>query len=340
MSVRTDPFAIPMVLLRVGWMDHYRGLTPGDRIIGGGSFVAENEYGHEMFNFLPFSGRVYGYVQPVVTEERWSEATINLSKIERSAIGDALSGVLAVWVATVPYRGGFVVGWYTNATVHRRMQPAPPHSNRSHSGEQFGYFVSARSQNAVLLPTDERVYRVPQSTAGGFGKSNVFFANDPAKHGRLRAGLLRYIETRRIPRTISEESPRQPDPQLRQEVERAAIRTTVRHFRRLGYSIGSVERDNVGWDLNAVNAIRQLRLEVKGLSGSDAVVDLTPNEYRAMLQYQDSYRVCVVTNALTDPRLEVFAYSPENRRWVSPTGRFLVVEERVAARCSAMNPAE
>jgi hypothetical protein len=127
----------------------------------------------------------------------------------------------------------------------------------------------------------------------------------------------------------------QPDPLLRQQLERAAIRETVRHFRRLGYAVGSVERDNVGWDLNAVNAVRELRLEVKGLSGSDAVVDLTPNEYRAMDQHRDSYRVCVVTIALTDPSLEVFAYSRETSRWESPAGRVPAVEKIIAAHCTA-----
>jgi hypothetical protein len=335
MSEPADPFAVPMVLFRIGWMDHYRGIAGGDRITGGGSFVSDHDYGHEMFNFQPFAGRVYGYVQPVTTEEQWSSATINLSRIDRAAAGGSLPGVLAVWVATLKDRGGFVVGWYRYATVYRRMQPAPAGSNRRHRGEVFGYFVTARSEDAVLLPPDERVYRVPQATAGGFGKSNVFFADDPAKHQRLRSGLLRYIETRRVSRASEGAAARQPDPLLRQQVERAAIRTTVRHFRRLGYAVGSVERDNVGWDLNAVNEVRELRLEVKGLSGSKVAVDLTPNEYTAMRRHRDSYRVCVVTESLTAPRLEVFAYSRESGLWQGPAGRVLAVEENVAARCSA-----
>lgn len=337
MSGRTDSFAVPMLLLRVGWMDHYRGVAAGDRITGGGSFVAANEYGHEMFNFQPIAGRVYGYVQPVVSEERWSDATINLSKINPTATGESMPGVLAVWVATLKGKGGFVVGWYRNATVYRRMQPAPAGSNRRHRGEDFGYFVTARREDAVLLPSDERVYRVPQSTAGGFGKSNVFFANDPAKHRRLRAKLLRYIDTRRVPHP-RRGPPRQHDPLLRQQVETAAIRTTVRHFRRLGYAVGSVERDNVGWDLNAVNDVRELRLEVKGLLGSGAVVDLTPNEYTAMQRHRDSYRVCIVTEARTVPCLEVFAYSLETRRWESSAGRVLDIEKIVAARCTGTWP--
>jgi len=71
------------------------------------------------------------------------------------------------------------------------------------------------------------------------------------------------------------------------------------------------------------------------LSGSQIVVDLTPNEYAAMRAYQESYRVCVVTNALTAPYLEVFSYSPDSRQWESPERRVLNIQEIIAARCSA-----
>ena len=74
---------------------------------------------------------------------------------------------------------------------------------------------------------------------------------------------------------------------------------------------------------------------MKGLSGSQIVVDLTPNEYRAMGQYRDSYRVCVVTNALTTPSLAVFAFSPETGRWESAAGHVLAIQEIIAARCTA-----
>jgi hypothetical protein len=52
-----------VIFLRIGWMDHYRGLT-SDHIKGGGAFVAQHGHGHEIFNFLAFEGRVFGYVQP------------------------------------------------------------------------------------------------------------------------------------------------------------------------------------------------------------------------------------------------------------------------------------
>jgi len=130
-------------------------------------------------------------------------------------------------------------------------------------------------------------------------------------------------------------SPHQPEPPLRQQVEIVAVERTTAYFSGLGYRVDSVERDNVGWDLNATSVKGELKLEVKGLSGPAVVVELTPNEYRAMQQHRDSYRVCVVSKALTAPCLEVFAYSPEAVQWESPAGRILVVEEIIAARCSA-----
>ncbi len=58
MSTRRDPFDVPLVLLRVGWMDRSRGTAGGDHISGGGPFVAEHDDGQEMFNLLPFAGGV------------------------------------------------------------------------------------------------------------------------------------------------------------------------------------------------------------------------------------------------------------------------------------------
>jgi hypothetical protein len=113
------------------------------------------------------------------------------------------------------------------------------------------------------------------------------------------------------------------------------VEQTTAYFTGLGYRVDSIERDNIGWDLCATLLKRVLRLEVKGLSSPETVVELTPNEYKAMRRSRDTYRVCVVTEVLTTPCLEVFAYLAETGEWESPAGRVLAVEEIVAARCSA-----
>jgi len=86
--------------------------------------------------------------------------------------------------------------------------------------------------------------------------------------------------------------------------------------------------------LLATRGNRQLRLEVKGLAGSEICVELTPNEYAAMRKWRYTYHVCVVTDALTDPKLAVFSYSPESGKWQDDRKRTLRISEIVAARCS------
>ncbi|HEV3006156.1 MAG TPA: DUF3883 domain-containing protein, partial [Pirellulales bacterium] len=75
------------------------------------------------------------------------------------------------------------------------------------------------------------------------------------------------------------------------------------------------------------------RLEVKGLSGNQICVELTPNEFAQMQNWRDSYCLCVVTNALTDPQIAVFEYSPESGTWQDDQKRTLDISPITAARC-------
>jgi hypothetical protein len=337
MDKNPHPITVPVVFLRVGWMDRYEGIAGGDTISGGGSYIAEHGFGHEIFNYLPFRNKVYGFVQARGPKRNPADGKINLFRLGAEANDESVSGVLAVWVATAPSAGAFVVGWYRNATVYGTRQPPPAGSARRHADEDIGYYVTASRKDAVLLPPDERVFSIPQKGKGEFGQSNIWYADDPATHRQLRLDVLRYVDTRQLPTppVPGGTAPRQPDPLLRQKVEQIAVEATVAHFKRLGYRVSSVERDNLGWDLNAVAGKRNLQLEVKGLSGSRLVVELTPNEYSAMNGHQDSYRICIVTNTLTAPSLNVFAYSPDSGQWMSPERQLLTVQELVAARCSA-----
>lgn len=339
MDTHSDPFSVPMIFLRVGWMDNYQGITDRDAIAGGGAYVAEHGFGSEIFNYKPFQNMMYGYAQPHSRRGEWQRATIDLNRIGATANEDSLPGVLAVWIATAPWGGAFVVGWYSNATVYKMWQPPPPGSGRQYRGSDCGYYVTASARDAVLLPHDERVFSIPQKGKGAFGQSNIWYADDPVMHRDLRLRVLHYIGSRKLPPAPASKSsaPRQSDLLLRQRVERIAIETTAEHFTNLGYSVESVEKDNVGWDLSATLEKRHLKLEVKGLSGSQVIVELTPNEYAMMGKHQKSYRVCVVTNALTTPKLEVFAFSRDSGQWESPERRVLTVREIIAARCSAVS---
>ena len=332
-STETDPFAVPMIFLRIGWMNRYQGQTGSDQIRGGGAFVEQHGFGHEIFNFQPSEGRVYGYVQP--PGSGYNQPHGPAIGIHRLGAGDAdefMSGVLVIWVATSPQGGSYIVGWYANATVYRNWQPPPANANRRYGGVDFGYYVTALSDDAVLLPPDERLFEVPRGE-GGMGQSNVWYADSPEHHQQIREDVLRLVATRRLPFGSGSSTPVQTDPFLRQKVEHAAVEITTAHYSRLGYTVDSVENDNLGWDLCAVFGQNQLKLEVKGLSGPDIRVELTPNEFDKMRKHLDSYRLCVVTNALTSPTLTVFSYSQDTQRWEDSDGQVLAIDEIVAARC-------
>jgi hypothetical protein len=336
----SDPVTVPMIFLRIGWMTRYQGQTATDQITGGGAFVKEHGYGHEIFNFQPFEGKVFGYVQPPGSAYNGDSGPgINIERLGASAQDDLRPGVIAIWVATSPQGGSLIVGWYKNATIYRHWQSPPTGANRRYEGSEFGYYVTAASSDAILLPPDERIFQVPRGE-NGMGQANVWYADSPDAHRQFRTDVFGYLNTRQLPKQSPRTkggSPRQPDPLLRQKIEQAAIVETTAYYSDLGYVVDSVEDDNIGWDLNAVHASRHLglKLEVKGLSGFECRIDLTPNEYAKLKQHRESYRLCVVTQALTTPTLTIFAYSKDSERWEDQQGRVLQFQDVVAARCQA-----
>jgi hypothetical protein len=338
-GILRDPFSVPMIFLRIGWMNRYRGKTVNDQITGGGAFVREHGFGHEIVNFKPFKGKMYGYVQPPGTGYNQAAGPgINIRSLGASPGDESISDVLVIWVATAPQGGSVVVGWYENATVYRHWQASPPGANRAHGGDEFGYYVTADENDATLLRKHERLFPIPRGK-GGMGQANVWYANDPNEHRQIREKILRYISQREIPKPTQGSGgvPRQVDPFVRQKIEQAAIAFTLKHYADLGFLVNSVESDNLGWDLEAEHFSRQLRqkIEVKGLSGSEKRIELTPNEYSKMKLHCDSYHVCVVTEALAAPRLTIFAYSEDSDHWEDENGQVLQIEEIVGARCRA-----
>ena len=317
-----------MIFFRVGWMVGYCGLASEDKIAGGGAFVDEHGYGHEIFNFQDCNGTVYGYVQP--------PGRLNINKLGATSKETCVDDVLVVWVAkSEKLNSNVVVGWYKHATLYREAQKPPPHANRDYNGEVFDYYASSATANATLLPVDERLCKIPPKEKGGMGQANVWYADKRDQHSEVRRSVLDFISKRVIHPAKQERNgiePKQADPLLRQRVERAAVKVTVNYYKGRRYTVDSVENDNVGWDLEAVYERSKLLIEVKGLSGSDLSVELTPNEYEQMKRNRDSYRLCVVTEALIQPKLSVFAWSSDTQRWEDQKGNLLCVQEIVSAR--------
>jgi hypothetical protein len=337
MSKTIDPFSVPMIFCRIGWMNQYDGLSGGDGILNGGKFVKAHGYGHEIFNFRESKGKVYGYCQPSGGGVNSAASGIQIRRLGADRNATSLVGVTVVWVATHSNGGEYVVGWYKNATVFRNWQPAPSGEMRRHNDEDFGFYISANSQDAKLLPILKRSLKLPKLQKGRFGQSNVWYALDPDIHAQWRMDVLEFIgaEGTISPKpTLLPAGAIQTDLFIRQEVEKAAIKLTTEYFIELKFTVKSFEKDQVGWDLEATRDSQLLRLEVKGLSGHNAVAELTPNEFAKMQKFKETYCVCIVTNALQDPTLQVFAYSPDSARWESEKGKVLDVCEVVAARCT------
>jgi hypothetical protein len=174
-----------VIFFNVGWMERYQGNPEQESIKGGGKFVDKNGYGYEMFNFLPFNGHMYGYVQPTNPKEPdFFKRTINIDKLGASKKDSSVDDVLGVWVALKPDGGGTrVIGWYSNSTIYRKYQQAPAYSNRIHrsSNIPFGYYATAKAEDCVCLPVEERHIKVPRSENGSkselLGTSNVWYAD-------------------------------------------------------------------------------------------------------------------------------------------------------------------
>lgn len=121
------------------------------------------------------------------------------------------------------------------------------------------------------------------------------------------------------------------NPKDRAKVEAKAVEVVTEHYEELGFTVKSVERDNVGWDLNIKKAdLPPLKVEVKGLSGNEVSIELTPNEYKK--SSLANYRICVVTKTLLKPKLYIF--KNVDGQWCDDDGNELVLKELIAARGS------
>ncbi len=181
-----------IVFLNIGWMKNYQGFS-GDKITGGGSFVAEKGYGHEIYNFLPEQGKVFGYVQPVTPHN-----TIKIERIGADPKDSLINNILAVWVSKSPSGGVYIVGWYKNATVFKKIQRPSSKTKRKYQGETFGYYVTAEKSECTLLSLDERTFQVPRGR-GGMGQSNVWYA-DQKEHIGFKNTVLEYIKSGKPPK--------------------------------------------------------------------------------------------------------------------------------------------
>lgn len=342
----------PLLVLRVGYMERYDG---PDTITGGGAYITANGVGGEVFNFKPSRGKCYGYAMSL------HFAGVNLRRLDDTRTwsrGDELTGVDVVFIAKRPGVGQVVVGWYRNATVfhqqYRVRRGSIPGMSADGAGIRRQFLCVASAENVFLLPEDARTFEVPAAQAGhkGFpGQSNVWY---PGHHGdqtsvkAFAKKLQRYIRTTAAQTSDEDEyeapgsgggkgggkRTSRPDTAHNAAVEQGAVDAVTASLEAQGYAVVSVEVENKGWDLEATKGKTTLYIEVKGTAGAAIYFELTPNEYRRLQEHAERYRVCVVCDALSSPRVFELLPSEGAECWElrSADGEVYVpLMERIAA---------
>lgn len=266
-----------VLLLRIAWMINYEGISKNDKPIGGGAYIKDHGSGYEIYNFAKHRGYFYG----------GAAYKINLKRLGCSDEDEKIDGVTVIWVATNPDHGGqYIVGWYKNATIFREEKDPPKDSNWYSSKIPFSIKAPAK-ESKLLLPIDARIFEIPKATKGepGFGQKNVWYA-DKEKDKPFVKRILKYIKTGIDTERITKikkpgKKPIQVDTEKRKAVEDKAMEVVIKHYEG-NYDIKDVSLEKKGWDLEATSGKITLYLEVKGLSGNQVNVEVTPNEYEKM----------------------------------------------------------
>lgn len=322
-----------LMICRTGWMDFYAGITKSDEIKGGGSWVKTHGWGGEIYNFLRGKDRVYGYVQV--------NGTNNLNRLDEASDGESVDGVTVIWAARHPRGGVYVVGWYRNATVHKELESSPNDPRRRVPGKTslLKWNITAKASDVHLLSDAERRFKL-RVGRNALGMSLTNFVDGPTNSEKLlRRRLLKYVgsggDSGLPPKKGKKGGKYQQDAALRLKVELAAMDQVAKWYRGRDWTVTPVNHDNVGWDLEARLDDRLLRLEVKGCSSKDPWCELTPNEFTQMKKHKDTYRVCILTDALRKTaKLWQFRFVDEKGGWRDDDDNTLVLEKRLAASCS------
>lgn len=186
-----------------------------------------------------------------------------------------------------------------------------------------------------------RIQWVPGKKESGMGQIKIWHAEKQGHNDSIKK-ILKYIEDVQFQKEDESSSMiaylRKSGSKVNNDrkllVEKSAINKTTSYFEEHGFVIESVEGDNVGWDLEAKkNGELVFRIEVKGLSGEDVKVELTPNEYSNMKKFVSNYKLCVVSRALSNmPVLRVFSFDKHRNEWNDNTGKKLRFEPIESAR--------
>lgn len=311
--------ATRVLYVKTGWMENYCGPFDDDPTYGSSEYLKKYLHGHEAYNFYNVEGWCYGYMPG----KKGPDIKRNFGA---SRDAESKDNILVVWLAPSPSeeagRGVRIVGWYENATVFNKPQDFNELVLQVND-TPVRYRAIVRSQYAYCIPGEERIGQ-PHLAAETRPRRTYWYGDEVVNRKvveyiqRLKAEGLQPIATsgdgidgNKTPLARSN------DPEHRRAVESAAVELAKRYYEKQGYTVTSCESENKGWDLEAINGSKGVRVEVKGLSGSVLAVELTCNEYEKVIKYRDDsdspYVLFVVTSALISP--VEFEFKFDGKRW-------------------------
>ncbi|MGD9567093.1 MAG: hypothetical protein AB7V48_02030 [Sedimentibacter sp.] len=174
-----------ILFCKISSTKYYKGASDKDIPYNGGSYVKENGYGHEEFNFEPVEfddGKFYclGFVETKSTSKiKSNELHIeNISGCELLKKEKFVEDVLVVWCATTDLNETSVVEWYKNATVFRNYERI-----EFDTGYIQNYNVIAEKDKCLLLPQGMRhrhIWDAPvaKKRTYGFGQSLIWYSRE------------------------------------------------------------------------------------------------------------------------------------------------------------------
>ena len=284
-----------LLFAKIAWMNEYKGNHDKDEPRGGGKYIEDTGRGGEEKNFKRHKEQYYGYVPP----NNRKYMTLNIQEhFDARKEEHKISGITVIWIAPhLDGEGAVVVGWYRNATVFSQLK-----------GKSGGYYQTQASvKDCHLLKPEERNLRTPKN----FKRPRMY--GDACTLKSEKEFLSKLNKLLNKPHTAQKQSKkpnsqsRSVDIENRRAVEQSAIDCVWTHYQNEGYDVKSVEKDNIGYDLEVSNGFSKFCVEVKGLSRNEVHCELTPNEYKYAKCNQDNYFLAVVTNARDKkPRLRIF----------------------------------
>ncbi len=184
-----------VLFCNIAWMKWYKGYRNNDIPVNGGSYVKETQQGGENDNFWPLVNDCPAIEWDDGTEVNLPQGDICLGFVETGHMnGESrqlcidkiqdcsgyksapfLKDVLVVFCATrIGDKHPVVVGWYNHAIVLRNYV-----EYGMEDGSVLWKNIICKAEDAVLLPVNERKWRVPRAAKEkyGFGRSNIWYAD-------------------------------------------------------------------------------------------------------------------------------------------------------------------